>query len=135
MDCMLQRWVVVCTFLALAGCGPRPGPTATGPSQPATGGEVAKLREQLRQRELRIRTLEAQVGRLLARLRKLEFRCEQLCKQLEVVGDAPAQRDRYKRLSIKQALEIERLRQRINRLMQQIARSRPSTAAASQPAR
>ena len=79
--------------------------------------------------------MEAQVGRLLARLRKLEFRCEQLRKQLEVVGDAPAQRDRYKRLSIKQALEIERLRQRINRLMQQIARSRPSTAAASQPAR
>ncbi len=136
MGVMFRRCLLACALPALAGCGLRSATAPTSRPAQAPGeatGEVARLQGRLRQRELRIKELEAQVGRLSGRLRSLEFRCEQLRKQLQAVGDAPAQRDHYQKLSIKQALEIQELRRRIDRLLETIARGQVATAPASRP--
>ena len=84
------------------------------------------MKEQIRLKDEKIAELRQRSDRLAEKVRKLEFLNEQLQKQLEAVGDAPKQRDRYKKMLINKELEIKRLEEKIKKLQQEITRLKTS---------
>jgi len=118
-------------LLSLTGCqlktwnssSKRPEPTTVSSS---TSEEISRLKEQIRLKDEKIAELRQRSDRLAEKVRKLEFLNEQLQKQLEAVGDAPKQRDRYKKMLINKELEIKRLEDKIKKLQQEITRLKTS---------
>ena len=114
-------------LLSLTGCqlktwnssSKRPEPTTVSSSP---NEEISRLKEQIRLKDEKIKELSLRADRLAEKVRKLEFLNEQLQKQLEAVGDAPKQRDRYKKMLINKELEIKRLEDKIKKLEQEITR-------------
>jgi chromosome segregation ATPase len=133
---MSRRWLIVLSLVALIGCELSSDPA--GPTQRPGMERMARINERMSrlqmevgERELRIKELSDHVQQLSARLKKLEFINQQLTQQLAVVGGAPRDRDRYKQLTVRQSLEMGRLRQRILQLQRRLS---PTTAPATQPA-
>ncbi|MCD6377866.1 MAG: hypothetical protein J7L99_03320 [Planctomycetes bacterium] len=128
---MRQLILPMTILLSLTGCqlktwnlsSKQPEPTRASSS---TNEEISRLKEQIRLKDEKIKELSLRADRLAEKVRKLEFLNEQLQKQLEAVGDAPKQRDRYKQMLINKELEIKRLEDKIKKLQQEITRLKTS---------
>ena len=129
---MRQLILPMTILLSLTGCqlktwnlsSKQPEPTTVSSS--TTNEEISRLKEQIRLKDEKIKELSLRADRLAEKVRKLEFLNEQLQKQLEAVGDAPKQRDRYKKMLINKELEIKRLEDKIKKLQQEITRLKRS---------
>ena len=113
-SCQLKTW---------NSSSKQPEPTTVSSS---TNEEIIRLKEQIHLKDEKIKELCLRADRLAEKVRKLEFLNEQLQKQLEAVGDAPKQRDRYKKMLINKELEIKRLEDKIKKLQQEITRLKTS---------
>ena len=128
---MRQLILPMTILLSLTGCqlktwnlsSKQPEPTTVSSS---TNEEISRLKEQIRLKDEKIAELRQRSDRLAEKVRKLEFLNEQLQKQLEAVGDAPRQRDRYKKMLINKELEIKRLEDKVKKLQQEITRLKAS---------
>ena len=115
---MARRIILVLAAGLLAGgCEPENNRLAT-PQRPertarARGNPYERLQGQLSERDQRIQELMVRSNTLSDQVNRLTFMNEQLNKQLAVVADSPRERDRYKRLSTDQAVELQRLRERL----------------------
>lgn len=134
---MVRRWTILLVLGAVAGCEPDPDSTSASqrPSYDrlaSFNARASRLKLEVGERDLRIRELETHVERLSQKLQSLEFTNEQLRKQLTVVGEAPAERDRYRRMAAQQALQIHRLQTRMDELMKRVKQIQPTTQPADQ---
>jgi len=119
--------IVGSVLLVLAGCdvnGSFPGPGETGDD-----GRVNRLQSEVDTLTAKLEELGADYDTLSSKLTEQKFINEQLNEQLEIVADAPRQRDQYQRLATERLLEIERLKRRIATLEELlgIPASRPAT--------
>ena len=124
---MRQLILPMTILLSLAGCQLKTWNLSSKQTEPttvpsSTSEEISRLKEQIRLKDEKIKELSLRADRLAEKVRKLEFLNEQLQKQLEAVGDAPKQRDRYKKMLINKELEIKRLEDKIKKLQQEITR-------------
>lgn len=115
-SCQLKTW---------DSSSKRPEPTTVSSS---TNEEIIRLKEQIHLKDEKIKELCLRADRLAEKVRKLEFLNEQLQKQLEAVGDAPRQRDRYKQMLVNKELEIKRLENKIKKLQEEIIHLRTGQA-------
>ena len=108
-----------------------PGP----PVQAARNKRITQLEDELYERDKQIEELRIRVDLLAEQAKKLEFLNEQLQKQLEAVGDAPRQRDRYRQQAAEKQLEIDRLRSQIRQLKHALGlpTSQPTSAPITRP--
>ena len=118
-------------LLSLAGCQLKTWNLSSKQTEPttvpsSTSEEISRLKEQIRLKDEKIKELSLRADRLAEKVRKLEFLNEQLQKQLEAVGDAPKQRDRYKQMLINKELEIKQLEDKIKKLQQEITQLKSS---------
>jgi predicted RNase H-like nuclease (RuvC/YqgF family) len=135
-------WTLALVAAALATCsGCEPGASsgltrdrpndAPPPPEDPRNVEIDRLQARLNEARGRIDELALRNRRLEGEIRRLELTRDQLTRQLEVVGDAPRQRDRYKLLAKKRRIENERLKDRIERLEKLL---NMTTAPATRPA-
>ena len=109
-----------------------PAPVAPAPRPArAENRRIADLQTQVDVLRQRIGELSDRNDRLVEEIRRLKFTNTQLRKQLEVVGDAPRQRDKYRALAAALEAEVRRLRRQVRRLEALVkspqAASRPGT--------
>jgi len=128
---MRQLILPMTILLSLAGCQLKTWNLSSKQTEPttvpsSTSEEISRLKEQIRLKDEKIKELSLRADRLAEKVRKLEFLNEQLQKQLEAVGDAPKQRDRYKQMLINKELEIKQLEDKIKKLQQEITQLKSS---------
>ena len=115
---MTIKMPILVLAVLLAGCEPAANPfrpaRAPPPEPVRTGNDPTQDRIDLL--EQRVKELSARCIRLQEEAKKLEFQNEQLRLQLDVVGAAPRQRDRYKLALAEQELELQRACRRIAEL-------------------
>jgi predicted RNase H-like nuclease (RuvC/YqgF family) len=131
--------ILVVLATGLIGCefdSEDPAAPQVPPAQSADAARIAQLEDEVRIRDRQIDELRIRANRLARRVREVEFLNEQLGRQLDAVGDAPRQRDLYKRQAAERQLEIDRLRRRFERLRRAmgVTTSQPATAPTSAPA-
>lgn len=140
----MRRLIPTLALLAAVGLG------GCEPEENGLGPPIEPRLPQKDQKDVEIERLQAEADSWHARAEELGARCEQLTekveelkfinqqlsKQLQAVGDAPGQRDHYKKLATELGLEILRLTRRIRTLegLLGIPSSRPATSPASAPA-
>jgi len=95
-----------------AAAPPGPEPQTAEPKD----RRIAELQTQVDVLRQRIEELSARNDRLAQEVRNLRFCNNQLRKQLEVVGDAPRQRDKYQALAAALEVEVRRLRKQVQEL-------------------
>ena len=107
--------ILLLAVMASAGCefdnefgagGREPRKTAKDIEIERLQAEADDLHAQLKERGDDYKKLETELTRL-------EFTNDQLNKQIKAVGDAPRERDKYRRSAIDLMLKVERLKQRI----------------------
>ena len=97
-------------------------PQPTSPSVRAARNErIRQLEEELDVRDRQTGELRDRAAQLARQIKKLKFLNEQLQRQLDAVGDAPRQRDKFKQQVAEKQLEIDRLKSRIERLERAVA--------------
>jgi len=134
---MARRWFILLAALAAlaaGGCLPKDG--SLDPAQDPVGSRLAmrdeqlsRLKLELEERDLRIREMQQRAQGMTQRLQKLQFLNDQLRAQLATVGDAPLQRDGFKRLANARRLEVDRLQAKLDQMQKRLAR-----ATSTQPA-
>jgi len=122
---MRQLILPMAILLSLTSCQLKTWNLSSKQTEPttvpsSTNEEISRLKEQIRLKDEKIKELSLRADRLAEKVRKLEFLNELLQKQLEAVGDAPKQRDRYKKMLINKELEIKRLEDKIKKLQEEI---------------
>ncbi len=133
--------ILIVITLVLGGCdiGRKKrddSPQPPSPSvQAARDVRITQLEDELHKREKQLEELRARADLLAQRAKKLEFLNEQLQKQLNAVGDAPRQRDRYKQQAAVKQLEIDSLKRQIKELKRAIGvpSSQPTSAPITRP--
>lgn len=133
---MAVRWVIVALVaLAVAGCNlnlTERGDPAPPSALDGAPDELQQLRAEAGMLKTRLNELGGRNLLLAEELTKLKFLNEQLRKQLLAVGDAPRQRDDYRKRLARQEILIKRLEARIAELE---GRPRPVSPPTSMPKR
>lgn len=93
----------------------RPAEDTPKPNARELRTELAALRSEATILQSRLRELAARERALAIRLRQAEFLNKQLAKQIEILGQLPAERDHYKHQAEDLALEVARLRKQLEK--------------------
>ena len=108
---MGKKWLILTSLaMLLPGC-PVAGPPAGGAVSQEERNRL--LQVQVNASSERIAELQARCDKLDIEIRRLSSLNHQLEEQLKAVGDAPRQRDMYKRQVRDLTAEVERLRTRL----------------------